>query len=555
MLQDTLEADGAAEPLLARGRITLRPLTLALAASVWFALLANGSFWARIFAGIADGQSSLAMTALATFALLVSLQFILFALLFNRWTVKPLLVVLLLVSASTSYFMERFGIYFDTAMLRNVLATDLNETLDLLSPGMALHLLVYAGLPLLALTRVDVRAGTVRREWWLLPVALGVAVVAAALALFAAGKQLVPQLREHHEIRYLVTPGNVIASAVQLATAEHEHRAGEALLPIGTDAKRIAAAAQPPTVLVIVVGETVRAQNWGLNGYARQTTPQLAARDVLNFQHVTACGTNTETSLPCMFSVYGRRHYDEAAIRNSESLLHVANHAGINVIWRDNQSGCKGVCEGLPHDNPLDMPAAAPLCSGEGCLDEALLTGLREKILAANGDMLIVLHQMGNHGPAYFQRYPQAFRQFSPACETNELWTCSDEQIVNAYDNAILYTDDMLAKTIDMLAALSPSRRTAMIYVSDHGESLGEQGIYLHSLPRAIAPDTQTHVPMVAWFSPGFLSQRGIDRRCLEETTTVHVSHDNLFHTALGVLGVSTSVYDASLDVLSACRS
>lgn len=554
MLQDTLEADGAAAPLIPRGRIALRPLTLALVASVWFALFANGSFWARIFAGIADAQSSPVVTTLATFALLVSLQFILFALLFNRWTVKPLLAVLLLVSASASYFMGRFGIYFDTAMLRNVLATDLNETLELLSPGMALHLLVYAGLPLLALTRVDVRAGTARREWWLLPVALGVAVVVAALALFAAGNQLVPQLREHHEIRYLVTPGNVVASAVQLVTAGHGPRAGEALLPVGTDARKIAAPAQPPTVLVIVVGETVRAQNWGLNGYARQTTPQLAARDVLNFQHVTACGTNTETSLPCMFSVYGRRHYDEVAIRNSESLLHVAHHAGVNVIWRDNQSGCKGVCEGLPHDNPLDIPAA-PLCNGDGCLDEALLIGLREKILAANGDMLIVLHQMGNHGPAYFQRYPQAFRQFSPACETNELWTCSDEQIVNAYDNAILYTDDMLAKTIDMLAALSPSRRTALIYVSDHGESLGEQGIYLHSLPRAIAPDTQTHVPMVAWFSPGFLSQRGIDRRCLEKTTTAPVSHDNLFHTALGVLGVSTSVYDASLDVLSACRS
>ena len=166
-----------------------------------------------------------------------------------------------------------------------------------------------------------------------------------------------------------------------------------------------------------MVGETARAQNWGLNGYARQTTPELAKIDgLINFSQMSACGTSTEVSLPCMFSPYGRRNYDEKEIRSHQSLLHVLDHAGVATLWRDNQSGCKGVCDGLPIQRLADAKDAE-LCNDKRCMDEILVKGFSAQLSPSKGDQVVVLHQLGNHGPSYFERYPPQFKRFTPTCE------------------------------------------------------------------------------------------------------------------------------------------
>jgi lipid A ethanolaminephosphotransferase len=304
---------------------------------------------------------------------------------------------------------------------------------------------------------------------------------------------------------------------------------------------------------VLVVGETARAANWGLSGYARQTTPQLAALPVINFSDVSSCGTNTEVSLPCMFAPVGRRQYDEQRIRGSEGLLHVMARAGVAVHWRDNQSGCKGVCDGLPNDSVQGLNAPG-LCSEGRCLDEGLLQGIDRRLAQAQGTQLLVLHQLGNHGPAYFRRYPAAFARFTPACEDEDLQHCTREQIVNAYDNALLYTDHVLAQLITQLQARADSVDSALLYVSDHGESLGENRLFLHGMPYAIAPDVQTKVPMVMWASPGFAQGVGLDLGCLRQRAQAGVSHDHLFHTLLGLLDVTTSLYEPGWDFSAECR-
>ena len=167
---------------------------------------------------------------------------------------------------------------------------------------------------------------------------------------------------------------------------------------------------------------------------------------------------------------------------------------------------------------------------------------------------LLVLHMLGNHGPSYFRRYPPAFRRFLPPCEFDDLQKCSREQIVNAYDNALLYTDHVLAQAIAWLRQDSTAHDTALIYVSDHGESLGDNGLYLHGVPQAIAPAVQTQVPMVVWLSQGLVKQQGIDLACLRQRSTQAASHDNLFHSLLGLMGVGTALYERSLDVLADCR-
>jgi lipid A ethanolaminephosphotransferase len=309
-------------------------------------------------------------------------------------------------------------------------------------------------------------------------------------------------------------------------------------------------------VLVLVLGETARAANFSLLGYARQTNPELARLDVVALSDVHSCGTSTEVSVPCMFSRDGRANYDEARIRQSEGVLQVLARAGYAVQWRDNQSGCKGVCAGTGIDyRKLKADAAPGLCRDGECYDEILVESLRADIAAVQRDTVIVLHMMGNHGPAYHRRYPPAFRRFQPDCQTAQLRDCSRAEVVNAYDNAILYTDHVLADIVRTLDTASTRLDTAMLYVSDHGESLGEGGFYLHGLPYRIAPEVQTRVPMLLWLSPDFAASAAIDRSCLQAQAALPRSHDNLFDSVLGALQVETVDYRAELDLFAACRA
>jgi lipid A ethanolaminephosphotransferase len=384
--------------------------------------------------------------------------------------------------------------------------------------------------------------------------ALGLAAAALLGALLLVFQPLASLVRQQREVRYLVTPANLLWSAGVVLSADA--RAGaRPRRPIGLDAQPgpTGAKRERPLLLVLVVGETVRSANWGLAGYARQTTPQLAALPVVNFAQVTACGTNTEVSLPCMFAPVGRRDYDEARIRGSESLLHVLARAGVAVEWRDNQSGCKGVCDGLPSHRPRPQPT---LCDGEQrCLDEVLLDGIDAELDRLHGTRVLVLHMLGNHGPSYFRRYPREFARFQPACESDDLRRCSDAQIVNAYDNALLYTDAVLARLVGTLQAHAGRVDSAMIYVSDHGESLGESGLVLHGLPYAIAPAVQTTVPMTLWWSDGFARATTLDGDCLRKRAGQPARHDHLFHTVLGLLDVRTALYAPAWDLSRDCRA
>ncbi|MCX7962802.1 MAG: sulfatase-like hydrolase/transferase, partial [Burkholderiales bacterium] len=321
--------------------------------------------------------------------------------------------------------------------------------------------------------------------------------------------------------------------------------------------------ARPP-LLALVVGETARADHFSLNGYARNTNPALARLPVVSFSDVTACATSTAASLPCMFSPLGRDAFARRE-REHENLLDLAQRAGLAVLWVDNQAGCKGVCDRVPHAStrepaPGAGPVAAHLCADGECLDEALLEGLQARLAAlaperrARG-VLLVLHQIGSHGPAYFRRSPADAKPFQPECATNALARCDTAAIVNAYDNSIVYTDRVLARTIAWLERQSEDYDPMLLYVSDHGESLGEGNVFLHGLPLAIAPREQTHVPMILWLAPRAASARAVDLDCLRERRATPLSHDHLFHTVAGLLGLDTAAYRPALDAVAPCRA
>ena len=522
--------------------------TVLLATSLFFALACNASFWRSAYHWSSGGVGFV----LCLLVLLVSVHAWVLGLLVWRWNAKPLLGALLLVAALAGHYMGRYQVYIDAAMLRNVLHTDLRESRELVTPALVWAVLAIAVVPCLALWRIRLRSPSLGRTL-LVRVGFLAAVTLSGLgAALLSFQDLSALMRNHREIRYLATPINLLAAARSNLKAALSVPRGPKQ-PLENDAKATPRApGARPRLLVIVLGEAARAQNWGLNGYRRQTTPTLAqVQGLVNFRDMHSCGTSTDVSVPCLFSPLGRHDYDEGKIRSRQSLLHVLEHAGIATLWRDNQSGCKGVCDGLATERLHD--AAVPgLCSEARCLDEVLLQGLAAQARSQPGDRVVVLHQLGNHGPSYFERYPAPFRRFAPACEDPDLGRCSRQQIVNAYDNALLYTDHFLGRTIEALRAMD-DYDTAMIYVSDHGESLGEKGLYLHGVPYAIAPREQTAIPMVMWFSTAFLHGRGLTLPCLQRRANHRTDHDHLFSSVLGLMQVRTRVYDAARDLFANC--
>ncbi|MFC7298004.1 phosphoethanolamine transferase [Herminiimonas aquatilis] len=528
---------------------------LSIFASLFFSLTCNHLFFSAALAQRDWSRPASWLFAAAIFVAITALQGTALLVVLNRWSAKPVLILLLMVTAAATYYMDKYTVFFNSEMVRNILRTDIKEASELFSLNFCIHMLVYGILPSLLVWKLRLKKTTLRRA-----ALTRIAYVIGALVIAAGSILLVFQdfsslMRNQKEVRFLITPSNYLFSLARVVSIDTA-QAGVPKIPISADAHMAAGWGKrtKPALFILVVGETTRAANWGLNGYAHQTTPELSKLDVINFSHATSCGTNTEVSVPCMFSTYGRRNYDENAIRAHESLLHVIDHAGIKTVWRDNQAGCKGVCDGL-EEQRLDSSKNAALCDGERCLDEILLEGMDGEIQKAkNGNLFVVLHQLGNHGPAYFKRYPAAMRVFTPTCDTSDLSKCSKEEIVNAYDNGVLYTDHFLAKTIAYLKNQT-DYDTAMLYLSDHGESLGEHGIYLHGLPYSIAPKEQTQVPMVMWMSQGFSSSFGVNKDCMSKLANNPVSQDNLFHSILGMLQIESTHYDKGLDLSAGCRA
>ena len=536
-------------------RPQLQVETLVLLCACFLLLVGNGPFWRAALAGRDWAQASNWGFAAAVFCAFAATYFVFTSLVSTRLTVKPLLTVLVVVTAFASWYMGRYTVYMDRAMLKNVMATDIREAGELLVWGMLPHLMLFAALPVALLWWPQLKRRNLRQAlgWRLVWLLTGAAVATASLLLVFA--DFASLMRNQPQVRYLMTPGNVVVSLVSNAWGS-SRRANQPKTQVGKDAHLGPAwkGRVKPTLFVMVVGETARAQNFSLNGYARQTNPQLAQRDVVNFAQATSCGTSTEVSLPCMFSPFGRVNYDEEKILTHESVLHVLARAGFQVLWRDNQSGCKGVCDGLAVEQ-LDKAGVEALCAEGQCLDEILLNGMEGIARDASGNLFVVMHQLGSHGPSYFRRYPAVFKQFSPACESDDLRNCTAAEIVNAYDNSLLYTDFFVSKVIDFLDRSQSKYDTALLYVSDHGESLGDNGLYLHGMPYAIAPDVQKKVPFLVWLSKGFRASFGIDQACLRSRAGEAISHDNLFHSLLGVLDVQTADYRRTLDIFAPCRT
>ncbi len=511
--------------------------------AAWLALVGNAALWRKLEAvGLLSGP-----LAVVLFVIIWGGVATLLSLFAWRWTLKPAAMLMMWVAAFAAHFMLTYGVVIDPGMITNTLQTDVHEAKALLNFRLVVTVGVIALLPCVLLMRQSVDYAPPLSQIFRSGLMLITAVLLAICAALAGYQPLASVMRNHKEMRYMLNPLASFYSLGRVAFKPFE-RDDLHLAVVGADAHL--AKATRPVVMLLVLGETARSDNFALNGYARDTTPELAKQGVVNFRNAWACGTSTAASVPCMFSNLGREGFANRKHR-SENLLDVLQRAGLAVLWVDNQSGCKGVCDRVP-----SVPTG---CAEMDCLDEVMLKDLDQRIAALDpqrvaAGLAVVMHQMGSHGPAYHLRSPAANKPFTPECKTSSLNDCPRELLLNAYDNSIHYTDHFLSQAIGWLKTKDAQADTVMLYVSDHGESLGEGNIYLHGLPYAIAPDVQKHVPWITWASESFQHNRLLSMSCLRTQQDRKISHDHYFHSVLGLMSVQTAAYNRDLDAYEACR-
>ncbi|HHQ4911996.1 phosphoethanolamine transferase [Aeromonas veronii] len=536
-------------------RVTLGVLQTNLLLVLFFALVLNWPIFLHFYTVLSALTHVKAGFAISIPLVLIAALNAVFIPFTFRFVLKPFFTVLILTGSIVSYAMLKYGVIFDAGMIQNIVETNSGEAGAYLNGSVALWFLLTGLLPVLVLWSLRIRYPA---RWY-----QGLALRAGALAislLFIGGvaalyyqdyasvgrnnkslaKEIVPANYVHGLYKY----GRDVLFATQIPYQQ-----------LGTDA-RVVARGSKPTLMFLVVGETARSQNYSLNGYGKATNSFTAKEQgVVSFKDVRSCGTATAVSVPCMFSNLTRRGYDDQLASSRDGLLDVLQHAGVSVLWKENDGGCKGVCRNVPTIEilPKSYPA---LCQGESCYDEVLLEGLGQQIAGMKGNKLVAFHLMGSHGPTYFRRYPTSERFFMPDCPRSDIENCSNEELVNTYDNTIRYTDKVVGLLIDKLKSLESQYDVGLVYLSDHGESLGAMGLYLHGTPYKFAPDDQTRVPLLTWFSPQLQADRQLDMGCLAaEASSQRFSHDNLFHSMLGIMDVQTSVYDNRLDLFKPCRA
>lgn len=529
--------------------------SIAIAVALFLTAFDNNSLWQAVIQ-IAPPLTLDNLRILATFFILVCALFTVALLLFGiKYVFKPALAIILITAAVISYFMNAYGVVIDRAMIQNVFETDVHEAGELLSLGLLWHALLFGILPACLLFRIPIHYESFWREAGKRCLVLCCCLLVLGVTVFTSYMDLSLILRRNRQLRLLVNPSYPVYAMVTYARQAFTTHPDATLKSIARSVVQspLRSDRERKRVVIFVLGEAARAADFSLNGYARETNPGLRRYDILNFSNTTSCATATADSVPCIFSVMSRANFNNSKAKQSENLLDLLTRAGVRTLWRDNNSGSKGVANRVVTEDMSKLKVDGLYHEGES-FDEVLLYNLQETIDQTGEDFFVVLHQKGSHGPLYYKRVPEAYRKFTPECRLDEVQNCSQEQIINSYDNTILYTDHFLTETIELLKDNAKKYDSVMLYMSDHGESLGENGIYLHGTPYFFAPDGQTHIPFIAWLSPEFQQDTDLGLDGLREKTADPYSHDNLFHTVLGLFDIRTDAYQPDLDVFAPWR-
>ena len=539
-------------------QLKIKPISLIvfnLLLAIWLGVFLNIAFFEKIrmltpYNGVKAG-----LFVVASIIIVVAAYNFIFQLFNWKWTAKPLAIALVFIGGFSAYAVNTLGVLITSDQIQNLVQTDIAEARDTWSWHLLTWTLGMTVVPIIVILMMKIKPEPIIRQLLHKVIASVVSLAMVLGLLFVFYVDFAAIFRENRDLKGMISPQNMIASFASY----YKKKAPKENLPLvvyGEDAVlQKAQATSLPKLMVLVVGETARAENFSLNGYGKNTNPKLAQQDILNFSQVSSCGTATAVSVPCMFSGMPRKQYEERLASHREGLLDIAQRAGYQVTWIDNNSGCKGSCDRV-NQFTIPEPLQQKWCEDKECFDDILIDSLKAYLATIpqddNRPRLIVLHQMGSHGPAYYKRVPAQFKVFKPTCDTNAIQGCSRDALLNSYDNTLLYTDYVLDSLIETLKNTT-KYQSALWYLSDHGESTGESGMYLHGAPYAIAPTQQTHIPMLMWFSTAWQHQAKQQVKCLAQQGRQELSQDNLFPTMLSLLDVKSKVIDPNNDMLAAC--
>lgn len=469
--------------------------------------------------------------------------FVMFLLaIFSVWLMKVFAAVLFVANAMALFFMLSYGVEIDRAMVGNILNTNTDEAFQFISFGMIMYLLPLGILPAILVLLVRVR----KPKWyWRLSYPL-ISITALAGFLFATSSTWLWYDQHAPRMGSKVLPWSYVVNLGRYYNYEALSNRIQVALPEATFDTAVPDRKQ---IVVLVIGEAARADDYALYGYSRDTNPFTRDLGIIALPVGLSCATYTIASTACILTHEGRKASPRTTF---EPLPNYLSDQGIETFYRTNNGGVPPIH--VDHFAFADQ--IAPDCSGTDCPategDAPLLWHLQEILQNSDSKRIFVgLHLWGSHGPSYWDNYPPEFARFKPECKTVEVANCTHEELVNAYDNTILYTDYLLAQLIGQLKAVD-NADVAMLYVSDHGQSLGEDGVYLHGLPNAIAPMQQRRVPFLVWMSDSFKASRGLtDQDIIPEQT---FPHDFPFHSVMGAFGMTSDIYKPEYDIFHQAR-
>ncbi|OBU21090.1 phosphoethanolamine transferase [Photobacterium aquimaris] len=484
---------------------------------------------------------------------LIAAFIIIFSCLCWPYIFKAIMIFLVITSSMALFAEVNYHTLFDNAVIESIFQTRSDEALSYVNLHSITYIIVFGLIPSIWIACIKItKRETFIKEIIARIILIGIATTALLIIALTNYKSYAAVGRNNHYLNRMIIPGHVYAGGKYLYK-EFIYKP----LPYkkqGLDAKLLPTKNHKPTLFVMVLGETARTYDYAYNGYKRDTNPYTKNEGIISFRNVQSCGTYTALSVPCMFSNLTRAHYNQDRAYTQDNAIDIIHRAGAEVLWIDNDGGSKGVAARMPYV-ATDTSKHNQYCDGTSCYDGVMLSKAAAFINKDDKNKLLVLHLIGSHGPTYFQRYPKQFDRFKPSCNRSDIENCTDQEIKNVYDNTILYTDYVDEQVIKLLKKNEKKYNVAMLYMSDHGESLGENGFYLHGAPYPIAPKEQKHVPWLLWIPVQYAQQKGINLSCLKAKENIgHLSQDNLFHSLLGLYGVQSKIINPALDISASCR-
>ena len=532
--------------------LTIKIWQLNFIVSLSFVLIFNHVFWKDVNLILNPNTLEEFLFIASIFILLILVINFIFNLLIGQKTYKYFYSVIFILTSVSFYFISQYNIVIDRDMIRNVMETNSSEAKDLINFTFVSYLTLLSMIPILLINRLKIKPISLKKMIIEKTIITLISIISIVTLLYISYPSYASLARNNRHLSHMILPTNFIFASVSYFK-EQLKVSNIPFDPISLNSKRKNVNQAKKNVTILIIGETARADRFSLNNYSKLTNPQLEQRDIINFSQTSSCGTSTATSLPCIFSHLAREKYNHRIGKNSDNLLDFFDRVNIAVQWRDNNTGCKGICNRVDYID-LSQQQDKLFCSPiNECHDEILFKGLYSQINNNENDQIIVLHPKGSHGPAYYLRYPDEFEHFKPTCKNIQLQKCSQQELDNSYDNTIVYTDYIIDKAIDLLEELPQNTTTSLIYISDHGESLGENNLYLHGTPYLIAPESQKHVPFLIWMSEAQKQLGRVDYSCMKEKQRHPYSHDNIFHSMLGYMDIQTTYYDSSLDIFNSC--